>query len=283
MKTGLVMEGGAMRGMFTAGVIDVLMENHIDTDGAIGVSAGAAFGCNFVSKQPGRVLRYNLRFCKDPRFCSWLSFFLTGNLYNVEYGYYTIPKKYDKFDYDAFAASKTEFWSVSTDITTGQAVYHKYHGFTDEDTKWLIASASMPLVSQPVKVAGRKMLDGGMSDSIPLRFMEGQGYEKNIVILTQPKAYKKKEPAYMPAVRVGLRKHPNIVHAIETRPKRYNDELRYIYGRAREGAAFVIQPPARLGIGPICHDRDELRRVYDIGRKAAEDRLAALKKWLDKD
>ncbi len=283
MKTGLVMEGGAMRGMFTAGVIDVFMENHIETDGAIGVSAGAAFGCNFVSKQHGRVLRYNLRFCKDPRFCSWWSFLTTGNLYNVEFGYYTIPTIYDKFDYDAFAKSRMDFYSVSTDVTTAQAVYHKYRTFTGEDTKWLIASASMPLVSKPVYAGGRAMLDGGMSDSVPLKYMEDQGYEKNIVILTQPKVYKKKDLSYMPLVRLGLHNYPNLVRAIDERPNKYNNAIRYVNRRAKEGAAFIIQPPARLGIGPICHNRDELKRVYYLGREAAERRLPALQKWLKED
>ena len=274
------MEGGAMRGLFTAGVIDVLMENHIETDGAIGVSAGAAFGCNYVSKQHGRVLRYNLRFCKDPRFCSWLSFFLTGNLYNVEFGYYTIPTVYDPFDYEAFAASDMDFWSVATDVMTGKPVYHKYGSFRDDDVKWLIASASMPMVSKPVHVGGRTLLDGGMSDSIPLQFIEEHGYDKNIVILTQPKVYKKSDLTYMPLVRLALRQYPNLVHAIDIRPNVYNNQVRYVNRRAKEGAAFVIQPPARLGIGAVCRDRSELKRVYALGREAAQRRLPQLKEWL---
>ena len=280
MKLGLVMEGGAMRGMFTAGVTDVLMEEGIVTDGAIGVSAGAAFGCNYISGQRGRVIRYNLRFCKDPRFCSWLSFLMTGNVYNVEFGYYTIPRLFDPFDYEAFGNSKTEFWSVATDVLTGKPVYHKYNTFQEDDIKWLIASASMPMVSKPVTVGGRTLLDGGMGDSIPLKFMEEHGYEKNIVILTQPKVYKKSDLSYMPLVRVAMRNYPNLVRAIDIRPKMYNDEVRYVNRRAKEGAAFVIQPPARLNIGSICHDRNELRRVYRLGREAAERKLPALEKWL---
>ena len=269
-----------MRGLFTAGVTDVLMENHIEVDGAIGVSAGAAFGCNYISRQPRRVLRYNLRFCKDPRFCSWLSYFTTGNLDNVEFGYYVIPTTMDKFDYETFAANPTEFWSVATDVMTGQAVYHKYAKLEDEDTRWLIASASMPLFAKPVNVGGRTLLDGGMSDSIPLKFMEEHGYERNIVILTQPKSYKKSDLSYMPIVRLALRKYPNLVRAIDVRPKMYNDQVRFVNKRAAQGAAFVIQPPARLNIGSVCHDRSELRRVYKLGREAAQRRIDDLKAWM---
>ena len=271
-----------MRGLFTAGVTDVLMENHIEVDGAIGVSAGAAFGCNFISRQPRRVLRYNLRFCKDPRFCSWWSLLTTGNMYNVEFGYYVIPTTMVKFDYEAFAANPTEFWSVATDVMTGQPVYHKYLKLEEEDTRWMIASASIPLFAKPVHVGGRTLLDGGLSDSIPLKFMEEHGYEKNIVILTQPKVYKKRDLSYMPILRLGLREYPNLVHAIDVRPDMYNDQVRYVNRRAKEGAAFVIQPPARLNIGAICHDRSEIRRVYRLGREAALRRLDELKAWMKK-
>ncbi len=283
MKTGLVMEGGAMRGLFTAGVIDVLMENHIACDGAIGTSAGAAFGINYVSRQPRRVLRYNLRFCKDPRYCSWESWLRTGDIYNVEFGYHTIPDMLDPFDYDTFAASDVDFYATATDVMTGQAVYHKFKDCRGDDMKWLRGSASMPLFAKPVEVAGRKLLDGGLGDSIPLKYMEEHGYDRNIVILTQPKVYKKEQLSYMPLIRIALREYPNVLHAIETRPDKYNVQVHYVNRRVKAGKAFVIQPPARLNIGPICHDRDELRRVYRLGREAATRRLGALKKWMSEE
>lgn len=283
MKTGLVMEGGAMRGLFTAGVIDVLMENQIEVDGAIGSSAGAAFGVNYVSHQPGRVLRYNLRFCRDSRFCSLQSWIKTGNLYNVDFGYYTIPEKLDPFDYETFAKSPITFYATATDVTTGQPVYHKFKDCRGDDIKWLIASASMPLAAKPVEVGGRKLLDGGMGDSIPLKFMEEHGYERNIVILTQPPVYKKTKPIYMPAIHMFLADYPNMVHTIDVRPDMYNRQVHYINKQAKAKKAFIIQPPARLGVGPVCKDRDELRRVYKLGRTTAKRRLDELKKWLVED
>ena len=191
MKTGLILEGGAMRGMFTAGVMDVLMENGVTFDGAVGTSAGAAFGCNYKSHQIGRVIRYNTRYCKDKRFCSISSLIKSGDIYNADFCYGDIPSKYDIFDFDTYKNDPMEFYSVCTDIETGKAVYHKYTGDEDSGFDWIRASASMPLVSKIVEIDGKKLLDGGMADSIPLKFFESIGYDRNVVVLTQPADYRK--------------------------------------------------------------------------------------------
>ena len=172
MKTGLVMEGGAMRGLFTAGVIDVMMENGISFDGAIGVSAGAAFGCNYKSGQPGRVLRYNLRFCKDPRFCSVRSLIKTGDMFGADFCYREIPYEHDLFDYKAYAESPMEFHVVCTDVDTGEAVYKKCDALDGEQMEWLRASASLPLAARIVEIDGKGYLDGGIADSVPLKYFE---------------------------------------------------------------------------------------------------------------
>ena len=279
-RLGLVMEGGAMRGMFTAGVTDVLMENGIEFDGGIGVSAGAAFGCNYVSRQPHRVIRYNLRFCKDMRFCSVASWILTGNLYNATYGYNTIPEKYDLFDYDEFKSNPMEFYSVATDLESGQPVYHKYTDCKGEDMLWLRASASLPIASKPVRARGRVLLDGGLTDSIPLRYFESIGYERNVVIATRSKSYRKKPTKGMLAIRLALKDYPLAIKAIENRHNMYNEEVKYIFEAEKAGRAFVIRPFAELNIGSVCRDREELKRVYKHGRRAAKERLDELKAWL---
>jgi predicted patatin/cPLA2 family phospholipase len=186
MKKGLVLEGGAMRGLFTAGVTDVLMENGIRFDGAAGVSAGAAFGCNYKSHQPGRVLRYNKRFCNYWRYSGYRSLLLTGDIYGADFCYRKVPLELDKFDLDTFRNDPMEFYVVATDCATGEASYHKMTDYDEENMLWLRASASMPVASRPVKIGDRHYLDGGMSDSIPLEFMQKIGYGKNVVILTQP-------------------------------------------------------------------------------------------------
>ena len=202
MKKGLVMEGGAMRGMFTAGVTDVMMEEKIEFDGAIGVSAGAAFGCNYKSGQIGRAIRYNMKYCSDKRFSGIGSLIKTGNIFNTDFAYGEVPLKYDIFDFDTYQSNPMDFYVVCTDIVTGQAVYHKYTGKEDHGFDWVRASASMPLVSQIVEIDNQMLLDGGISDSIPIRQFETMGYDKNIVILTQPREYQKGKNRLLPLLKI---------------------------------------------------------------------------------
>ena len=280
MKYGLVMEGGAMRGIFTAGVIDVLMENNINFDGSVGVSAGACFGCNYKSKQNGRAIRYNLRFCKEKRYCSYTSLIKTGDVFGAEFCYHTIPEKLDPFDNETFESNPMTFYVVATDINTGKAVYHNCRIATGDTLDWIRASASMPLAARIVNIEGREYLDGGISDSIPLRFMESTGYDRNVVILTQPRDFVKTPSKSIPLVKLRYRKYPELVKAYEQRPKMYNGELRYIRKSEEAGRAFVIAPPEKLPIGHIEHEQDKLLEVYRIGRNTANERLQELKAFM---
>ena len=223
IKTGLVLEGGALRGLYTMGIVDVLIENGIHFDGLIGVSAGAAFGCNYLSRQPGRALRYNQRFSHDWRYCSLRSWLCTGDLFGAEFAYHRLPKELDPFDFQTFKASKTDFYIVCTDVETGQPVYRLAHQDMPVDAlcEWIRASASMPLVSRVVEIEGRKLLDGGVSDSIPLRYFQQQGYQRNLVILTQPRDYVKQPTAFMPLMRLSLCHYPNMIAALANRHVMY--------------------------------------------------------------
>lgn len=279
-KTGLVMEGGAMRGMFTAGVTDVMMENGVTFDGAIGVSAGAVFGCNYKSNQPGRVIRYNTRFCADPRFCSFRSLIRTGDMFGADFCYRELPTEHDLFDYDTYRSSPMEFYSVCTDLETGNAVYHLCESLDEEEMDWLRASASMPLASKPVMIDGKAYLDGGIADSIPLRAFESLGYGRSVVILTQPKGYVKTKNPAMPLMRAALRKYPKFIKTMEHRHTVYNESLAYVRGAESEGRAFVICPDEKLPVGHIEHDPDVLRKVYEIGRVVGERNLAGVKTFL---
>ena len=266
MKTGIVMEGGAMRGMFTCGVLDVLMEEGITFDGAVGVSAGATFGCNLKSGQIGRALRYNKKYCTDKRYHSISSLITTGDIYNVDFCYEELPYKLDKWDVDSFASNPMEFYCVATDAVTGKPVYYKCEKGDRKDIKWIQASASMPLVSRPVKIDGGVYLDGGISDSIPLKFMEEKGYDKILVIETQPKDYVKGKQKNMPLVRLMLRKYPGMIKAMEDRYLMYNEEKRYIREKEEKGEIEVIRPLEPLNISAIEKDPKELERVYQLGR-----------------
>lgn len=281
MKYGLVLAGGGMRGLFSAGVIDVLMENDIKFDALAGVSAGAAFGCNYKSGQIRRVIRYSTRFCKDKRFCSFHSLVKTGDLFGADFCYHAIPEKLDIFDNKTFDASTVDFWVVCTDVNTGKPVYHKCGPVSYDEFEWIRASSSMPMAARIVDVGGYSLLDGGLSDAIPLKFMESRGCEKNVVVLTQPRDYFKKPERLTGIMKLKYRKYPELVRAARNRHKMYNSELKYIKAAEQEGRAFVIAPPEKLPIGRIGHDADVMLEVYRMGRCAANEQLKALKAFME--
>ena len=283
MKKGLIMEGGAMRGIFTAGVIDVLMEAGIEFDGAIGVSAGAAFGCNYKSHQIGRVLSYNLRFCKDPRFAGVRSLLKTGDLYGAEFCYKTIPYELDPFDKERYDSDPMEFYVVCTDVDTGRAVYHRCDVLDDEALDWIRASASMPMVSQVVRIGRQRLLDGGIADSIPIRYFESIGYDRNVLILTRPEDYVKGPNKLLPFFRITLRQMPRILKAIRNRHVVYNETTAYIRQQERAGQVFVIRPPEELEISRVEHDPERILAVYRIGVETARAALPALRAFLEQE
>ena len=266
-----------MRGLFTAGVMDVMMEQGIRFDGIVGVSAGATFGCNYKSHQIGRVLRYNVRFKDDPRYMGLHSLFSTGDLVAVEFSYHTLPMKLDVFDCEAFDHDPAEFHVVCTDVLTGEPVYHRIDKADDEALEWIRASASMPLVSRPVLLDGRLLLDGGISDSIPLRYFQHQGFDRNVVILTQPKGFYKKKTKLMPLFHLFMRRYPAIVQAMARRHLMYNEELAYLEEQERKGNILLIYPQDTLPIGRTEQDEAKMRRVYAMGRQKAEEMLPAIR------
>ena len=282
VKTGLIMEGGAMRGMFTSGVLDVFLENGIEFDGAIGVSAGATFGCNLKSRQAGRAIRYNKRFAHDWRYCSIRSLIFTGDMYGARFCYDTLPNKLDIFDRDAYKVNPMEFYCVASDCKTGLPVYKKLETCDQTELTWMRASASMPLVSRVVKVDGYKLLDGGMTDSIPLKYFESIGYNRNVVILTQPRDFKKKPASLMWLMKIMLCKYPRIVEAMRNRPNIYNEETADVFAKADRGELFVICPEKPLGISRTENDTNELQRVYEEGRQTATLLLPKIREFLEK-
>ena len=281
MKTGLIMEGGAMRGMFTAGVLDVLMENGLVTDGAIGVSAGAVFGCNYKSHQIGRVIRYNTEYCNDKRYASFKNLVKTGNLYSEQFCYHEVPEKLDPFNEAAFAASPMDFFVVCTDVKTGEPIYHKCRKGDAEDVLWMEASASMPLAAKIVKIGHYGLLDGGVADSIPVRFFESIGYKRNLIILTQPKGYVKKKNKFLPAIRAKYFRYPAFVEAVADRHERYNETPSYISMLEQAGKDYVIRPPIPLEIGAMERDPAQLRRVYETGRAVAQIQVEKIRDFLN--
>lgn len=251
--------------MFTSGVIDAMLDDKISFDGMIGVSAGALFGCNFKSGQRGRALRYNIKLRKDPRYMGWRTLLKTGNIVGADFSYHVVPFDIDPFDGEAFRQNPMEFWLVTTDILTGEPVYHQMHEFNHHELEWMRASASMPAVSHPVEVDGMVMLDGGMVDAIPLRKFQQMGYGRNVVVLTQPRDYFKKKTKLLWIIKQLTKKYPKVAEVMARRHEMYNDELEYITEQEKRGNALLIYPSEPLKIGRTELNEKKMRRVYGMG------------------
>ncbi len=281
MKTGLVLEGGAMRATYTIGVLDVLMENKISFDGVIGVSAGAIHGASYVSNQPGRNIRYYKKYGSDKRFMSKRNLIFTGDLFGKKFCYEDLPWKLDIFDNDTFKNSRTEFYAVCANVETGESEYVRLNDLRQPvQMDYLRASASMPLVSKIVETDGKKLLDGGITDSIPLKKFQEMGFAKNVVVATRTDSYIKTEEQIGIAGLV-YKKYPRFVEALRKRPVMYNNEKAYILDQEKKGSIFFIRPHEELGISRTDVNPDHLERVYQIGRRDAEAVLDKLKAWLE--
>lgn len=278
MDLGLVLEGGAMRGLFTAGVLDVMMESDLSFDGCVGVSAGAAFGCNIKSRQIGRVLRYNLDYCNDPRYCSIRSLLKTGDLFGAKFCYDDLPNELDPFDNETYDSNPMAFYAVCTDVETGKAIYPRCDRASKDTFTYIQASASMPFVSRPVSIGGMTLLDGGIADPIPLQFFQEKGYKRNVVVLTQPRDYVKSPVPS--SLRMLLLRYPKVADTMLRRHLIYKEEQELAAEAERKGEAFVICPESPLPIGRVEHDPNVIRQTYELGRSAAESRMDELKRFV---
>ena len=281
MKVGLVLEGGAMRGMYTAGVLDIFLDNEIEVDGIVGVSAGVLFGVNYLSKQRGRVIRYNKRFAKDKRYMGLSSLIKTGNMINKEFAYYEVPFKLDVFDQETYEKSNTDFYATITNVETGKPEYVK---ITDvfRQMEVLRATSAMPFVSKMVEIDGKKYLDGGVSDSIPVDKCKKLGYDKIIVILTRPIEYRKQKGDEM-LTKLKYKKYPQLVQTINNRYKNYNNMVEKIIDMENKKEIFVIRPSRPISIKRIERDKNKLQEMYDLGVEDAKNKMKELQKFINYD
>ena len=284
MRVGLVLEGGAMRGMFTAGVLDVFLDNNIKIDGIIGTSAGALFGPNYYSKQRGRVIRYNKRFCQYKRYVSIRNLILTGNIISKKYAFYKMNEELDRFDEKEFKRNNKGFWAVATNVKTGLPEYLKITKPLSE-MEILRASSAIPLVSRMVKIDGKKYLDGGIGDSIPIEAIMRKGYDKIIIILTQPIDFSK-PPLDKKMIRKIRRKYwryPRLIDAMKNRYNNYNKSLELVKKLEKDHKAFVIRPKEKINIKLIERNPEVLQKVYEQGVNMATEVIEDLKKYLKND
>ena len=246
MKIGLVLEGGTMRGLFTAGVLDIFLDNNVEVTDVVGVSAGTLFGVNYVSKQRGRALRYNLKYINDKRYMNVKSWLKTGNLINKDFTYYKLPFQLDVFDNKTFKESPINFFATVTNIETGEAEFIKIED-AYKQMETLRATSALPFISEIIEVGDKKYLDGGITNSIPVDFFEKQDFDKVIVILTRPITYRKEKTTGI-QYKMFYKKYPRLVEKLENRYKEYNDTVGKIVELEKEGKLFVIRPSENITI-----------------------------------
>ena len=280
MKIGLVLEGGAMRGLFTAGVLDIFLDNNVEVTDVVGVSAGTLFGVNYVSKQRGRALRYNLKYINDKRYMNVKSWLKTGNLINKDFTYYKLPFQLDVFDNKTFKESPINFFATVTNIETGEAEFIKIED-AYKQMETLRATSALPFISEIIEVGDKKYLDGGISNSIPVDFFEKQDFDKVIVILTRPITYRKEKTTGI-QYKMFYKKYPKLVEKLENRYKEYNDTVDKIVELEKEGKLFVIRPSENITIKRLEKDIEKLQKVYDLGLKDGNNIIEDLKQYLEK-
>ena len=281
MSTCLVLEGGALRGIYTAGVLDSLQKENIKIDAIIGVSMGSLIGINYVSNQPERALRYNLKYCKDKRYMGLFSLLKTGDIVNKDFAYYEIPNKIDPFDYEAFQESSIKFYCTVTNVLTGQAEYIEIKN-AKKDIEYLRAGGSMPIVSKIVEIDEQKYLDGGIADSIPVETAQEMGYDKIIVVLTRPIEYRKKK-SKLRILSNHYRKYPEFVETLESRNQRYNETVEEIIKLEKEKKIFVIRPSVKIPIKRIEHNPKKIQKQYDLGVQDFAMNKRSLEEYLKKN
>lgn len=280
-KTGLVLEGGGMRGSYTAGVLDYFTEKSLEFSSVYGVSAGALMGASFVCGQKERGFRTLTGYIGNKDYSGLHHYIKTGDFYNIDFAYNKIPNELDPADYDAFSSSPMNFYSVISNIKTGKAEYYHITDLKKEMDR-LRASASLPLLSNPVVLNGQKYLDGGISDSIPLERSIHDGNEKHVVILTQHRGFVKKPSSNKHLTRFFYRKYPNFIGEMENRHNMYNAQTKFVYEKEKEGSVFVIQPEKPVEIARLEKDKTKLKRLYDTGYRQAEKMYTSLIKFLER-
>lgn len=279
---GMVLEGGAMRGLYTAGALDVLLENNITVDGYIGVSAGVTFGCNYKSNQAGRAIRYNIKYLNHPKFSGVKVLLKTGDIFGSDFCYHEIPERLDPFDYETFFNNPIKLYCVVTDANTGKSIYHEFPTSFNTDVEWMRASSSMPIVSKAVKIDGLTLFDGSVSDSIPIKYFMSLGYDKNLVILTRPWGYRKEEKKLPLYTKIALRNYPNLLKTMEERSRVYNSTLDLLDKLKNDKKVLILAPSVDLHVKRVEKDEAKVQAIYDLGRKDTLEMLDKIKEFFGK-
>lgn len=268
-KGGLVLEGGGMRGIYTAGVLDFFIDKDIYFENTYGVSAGICHACSYLAKQRNRAYRVNVDYLDDKRYASFYSLVTTGDYFGAKMLYDEIPNRLYPFDKKTYELFEGNLYAVVTNMETGKAEYIKLEDM-DKDIVYVRASSSLPLLSRIVEVDGKKYLDGGISDSIPINRAMEDGNEKNVIVLTQPDGYRKEKNKLLPVMKIKYKKYPNFINSMANRHINYNNSLDKIESEVSNGRAFVIRPSVDMSIDRLEKNRDKLDELYNLGYNDAK-------------
>ncbi|KOA21503.1 hypothetical protein CLHOM_01740 [Clostridium homopropionicum DSM 5847] len=279
---GLVLEGGGMRGVYTAGVLDFFMEKDLYFPYVIGVSAGACNAASYISKQTGRSKKINIKYIKNPRYLSLRNLILEKSIFGIKFVYDELPNKLEPFDYKTFENSQQKFVIGTTDCITGEALYFEKNDCRDNILQIIRASSSLPLLAPMVKIEDKILLDGGLADSIPVKKAMEDGYLKNIIILTRNKEYRKEPTKFSGIIKIKYKKYPKLIDTILNRYKVYNKTLDYIISLEENEQAFVIRPASDLKVDRLEKNPEKLAALYQLGYEDAKNNYNKMINWIQK-
>jgi predicted patatin/cPLA2 family phospholipase len=280
-QIGLVLEGGGLRGLYTSGVLDALLDQQIKIPYVIGVSAGVCNAVSYLSHQKGRSASINIEHCNDPEYYSFRHFLKTGNIFNPDMMFNKMVYELYPFDFETYENSKMTLIAGTTDCETGLPVYYKLDGLKDKMTV-IQASSWLPFLSKIVEYDGKKLLDGGISDPIPVKKSIADGNQKNIIVLTQPKGYQKSPSKINALAPIKYHRYPKLVELLKTRHTLYNQTLSYIEKLEQEGTALVFRPSASLGISRLEKDQQKLKAAYQQGYNDVVNQIDQILAFIEK-
>jgi predicted patatin/cPLA2 family phospholipase len=280
VDAGLVLEGGGMRGIYTAGVLEYFMEKDLYFPYVIGVSAGACFGASYLSRQKGRNRKVNIDYVTHPNYLSFQNFLKHRQLFGMDFLFDEMPNKIVPFDFETFYNSPEEFVVATTDCQTGLPLYFNKADYGKDILTIIRASSSLPFIAPIVEYNGKSLLDGGIVDSIPLKKAESDGYKKNVVILTKEGSYIKKKSNIRWLLNRSYREYPKLIDAVLTRYEMYNKTLAHIEEQEKNGSTFVIRPSSTVKVGRIERNQSKLEHLYRLGISDAKREYARLEQWL---
>ncbi|MGJ7921495.1 patatin-like phospholipase family protein [Neobacillus sp. LXY-4] len=278
-NVGLVLEGGGMRGVYTAGVLECFLESNLNFPYVIGVSAGACNAASYLSKQKGRNHKVNIDYVTDPRYLSWRNFLKTRQVFGMDFIFGEIPNKLVPYDYDAFYRSPAEFVVGTTDCITGKPVYFSKQEYGHEILTVLKASSSLPFVAEEVSFQDKILLDGGISDPIPIKKAQQDGYNKNIVVLTRNYGYQKKPSRFHFLAKGKYPNYPGLQNALKRRYQTYNETIRYLEEEENKGNVLIIRPSEPIEVGRMERKPEKLEKLYESGYKDAKNYIQKITQW----